>query len=459
MPDSRPNVVLIVLDSVRRDHLSCYGYERDTTPHIDRIASQGVRFTRATVASCWTIPSHASLFTGLYPSEHGVDLDTAYGDSDYQTLASILGDSGYVTGSISCNGFITENTNLTTGFQQSLDVLRLRGSGSGIGAKLVRGLHRRWRRLTTRDRGGRRATRLARKWLRDRLNDDQPFFLFMNFMDCHLPYRLRGGSRHRFLAPSERKRADAVPQDPFAVMAQELDFAPQDLQDLQALYDGCLHFLDGQVRGLDEALHELRMADNTLFVVTSDHGESFGEHGLLDHQYGLYESLLAVPLVLRLPDGEGAGTVRDDLIQHVDVLPTVADVVGINGTPAVASGVSALSGAGRDVAFAEYLVPNVKAIRRRFPEADVSRFDVALRWISTDSHKLIARRDGTTELFDLVSDPTEERNIAVAQPALVAELARSMTANLGDWPEARRDGGPVDDMDDMRERLRALGYI
>ena len=75
MPDSRPNVVLIVLDSVRRDHLSCYGYERDTTPHIDRIASQGVRFTRATAASCWTIPSHASLFTGLYPSEHGVDLD------------------------------------------------------------------------------------------------------------------------------------------------------------------------------------------------------------------------------------------------------------------------------------------------------------------------------------------------------------------------------------------------
>ncbi len=457
MSSEKCNVVLLVLDSVRKDHMSCYGYERETTPNCDRIASQGIRFTRATAASCWTIPSHASLFTGLYPSQHGVDLDTAYLGAGTPTLASYLTSRGYATGSISCNGFITERTNLTHGFELSIDAVRLRGRGRWVG-RLVRPFHRRWQRWTARDRGARHATKLALKWLRRRSDEGRPFFLFMNYMDCHLPYRLKGEPRYRFLAESERARADSVPQDPFAVMARRAEMTPQDLDYLQALYDGCLRYLDDHVGVVDAALHELGLADDTLFIVTSDHGESFGEHGLLDHQYGLYEPLLSVPLVFRLPGQADAGAVSDQLVQHVDILATVADVIG-GEIPFDHSGVSVFEASQRDVSLAEYLVPNVKAIRRRFPEADVSRFDVPLRSISTAHHKLIARQDGTVELYDLVADPNEERNIAIAEPELVSRLGERMSELLGGWPQAGGEGRSLDEMDEMRDRLRALGYI
>lgn len=282
--------------------------------------------------------------------------------------------------------------------------------------------------------------------------------MFLNYMDCHLPYRLRRPERHRFVAPEDRKRVDAVPQDPFAVMAGRLSLSARDLDDLKALYDGSLAYLDQQVGILDAQLERLGLSERTLLIVTSDHGESFGDHGLMDHQYGLYQNLIGVPLVMRFPDGVRAGQVDDRLVQHVDLLPTVADLLGRapDELPAV-TGRSVL-GEPREAAFSEYLVPSLRTLRRRFPGADISRFETAIRSVSTERHKLIWRSDGETELYDLERDPDEASDLAAIRPDLVSQLRALISARLGGWPQLQRQG-PPEVMEQVRDRLEALGYL
>lgn len=457
MSVSPSNVVLIVLDSVRRDHVSCYGYERTTTPNIDRLAQDGVLFQQAYSTSCWTVPAHASLFTGLYPSKHGADLQTKLEDR-HQTLAGYLGAHGYRTAAISCNGLVSSNLN--RGFEVSLDVNALRGGAHGLPRRLTRAIHRRWRDRTARDRGAVRATKLASRWL-GKQEKNKPFFLFLNYMECHLPYRLRGVERHRFVDPQRRGQADAVPQDPFGVMAGAVTLPPEALDHLKALYDGALHYMDRQVGALVERLKELELYQNTLVMVTSDHGESFGEHGLLDHQYGLYEHLIAVPLIMRMPGGERGGETHRSPVQHVDVLPTLAGWLGSssgNGESGRWQGRSMFEKPPRETVVAEYLVPNLRTIRRRFPEADTSRFEAALRSIRMGRNKLILRSDGQRELYDLVADPGETINLAASQPDLADVLQERLHLVVGDEPAAS-PGQPQRGLDAVADRLRALGYL
>ena len=456
-----PNVLVIVLDSVRRDHMSCYGYERPTTPNIDRFAEEAVLFRHAYSTSCWTIPAHASLFTGLYPSRHGAnDLREDCLADDHTTMASFLGTRGYRTASISCNSFLSGPTHLDRDFQLSLDVQRLRGSSRGLPSRVLRGMHRRWRKLAARDRGGMRATRLASSWLGEQ-EPGRPFFLFMNYMDCHLPYRLRGPDRYRFVPKGERRRADEVPQDPFGFMVGATPLDGRALSDLENLYDGALHYLDRHVGALLERLRSADLYDNTLIVVTADHGESFGEHGLMDHQFGLYEHLIAVPLLLHLPGSEKQGEGHVEPVQHVDLLPTLAGLLGggsENGTSAAFQGRSVLEQPPREAVVAEYLVPNLRAIRRRFPAADAARFDAALRSILVEGSKLILRSDGGRELYDLEIDPHEKRNLAEHQPELADRLEKKLFSIVGDWPVMSPSESPPG-LDELADRLRHLGYL
>jgi arylsulfatase A-like enzyme len=447
----QPNIVLIVLDSVRRDHLSCYGYSRQTTPHIDRLASEGVLFEHAYATSCWTIPAHASLFTGLYPSQHRADFDTRYLQEQHRTLAQELAAAGYSTACISCNSFVGGGfTNLNQGFDLTVDVEGGVWSGPGWAGRALRAAHKRWRRLRRRDRGADQATRLARRWLEQQ---QQPFFLFINYMDCHLPYRLRRPARYRFVASEERARVDALPLDPFAAMAGALTLSPQQVRDLQALYDGCLFYLDAQVGRLVVRLKQLGLYEETLFIVTSDHGESFGEHGLFDHQYGLFEHLVATPFIVRLPHGEERGWRNPALFQHVDLMPALLQVAG-------GGSVDRLLEPGRQAVLTEYLVPNLRQFHRRFPDMDVAPFDSPQRAILRDGYKLIVRRDGATALYDLAQDQGETQDMAATRPALAQWLRDELAAQLGPWPEpASRETQPAAETEELQERLKALGYL
>ena len=456
-----PSLLVIVLDSVRRDHLSCYGYARRTTPHIDRLAEESVLFLEAYSTSCWTIPAHASLFTGLYPSHHGVNDLQADVLPDQPTLAGYLAGHGYRTAAISCNGFISHHTNLGRDFQLSVHVNAVRGAARGMLPRAVRALHSMWRERTARDRGADRATKLALQWLSEQ-ETGQPFFLFMNYMDCHAPYRLRRPDRHRFLEGEAGGRADAVSQDPFAVMAGAQALSEQELSDLEALYDGSLHYLDRHVGVLVEHLKRRNLSDSTALILTSDHGESFGEHGLMDHQYGLFEHLIAIPFILRLPAGELGGEVRSNPVQLTDVLPTIATWVDGRSDQRLQDldGQPLLHIPPREAVLAEYLVPNLRAIRRRFPAADVRKLDVALRSIRVGSQKLILARDGERQLYDLRADPSEERDLASVNPEAADVLEERLVSALGDWPRQRLEEDPDGNgLQEVRDRLQALGYL
>jgi arylsulfatase A-like enzyme len=453
---------LIVLDSVRRDHLSCYGYERRTTPHIDRLADEGVRFDQAYSNSCWTIPAHASLFTGLYPSRHGaMDLDANRLDEGHLTMASYLAQQGYRTASISCNGLIPGPIDLDRGFQHSVDVGALRGASRGLFPRLVRKVHRLWRERTARDRGTARATKLALRWLNEQ-EPARPFFLFVNYMDCHLPYRLKDTDRYRFLEGHERERADAVPQDPFGTMAGKVPMSEQQLTDLQALYDGALYHLDWHVGILLHALRSTGTLERTLLIVTSDHGESFGEHGLMDHQYGLYENLIRIPLVIRLPEGELERGVHETPVQLADILPTLANRLGnAGGSLRELDGYPIFEGPSRTAVIAEYPVPNLRTLRRRYPEADLGRLDVGLRSIRVGRYKLIERSDGGMELYDLETDPAEQRNRGNERTDVVTRLHDALEDTLGIFHGQQAKAQDHDDgeLNELRDRLRSLGYI
>lgn len=456
--DDKPNIVLIVLDAVRQDHLSCYGYSRATTPHIDRLAAEGVLFENAYSTSCWTIPSHASLFTGLYPSQHGVSLEHRTFHTQHQTLAEFLDGQGYETACISCNSFVAGGgTDLNRGFGLTVDVDSARYSGPGVVQRVLRAAHKRWRAITRRDRGAERATQMARDWL---YQQPGPFFLFMNYMDCHLPYRLRHPQRYQFIPPMERKRVDRIPLDPFAAMAGKLQLTPRDCAGIRALYDGSLYYLDQQIGILVDTLKELGVFEQTILLITSDHGESFGEHGLFDHQYGLYEHLLRVPLVAHFPEGGPRGARVTQPIQHVDLFPLIRD--RLNGEMALPR---------REVVFAEYLAPNLNAIHRRFPSVSTRHLEHRLRAVIAGGIKLIWHDNGgsfasggiyatqASELYDLTRDPGETTDLSAARPEKVSELQALITAKLGSWPGSEDTTGQPDLDDDLRERLEAMGYL
>lgn len=451
-----PNVVLIVLDSVRQDHLSCYGYARKTTPHIDRLAAEGTLFENAYSASCWTVPSHASLFTGLYPSQHEVDLNRPLFQPHHETLAGHFRNLGYRTACISCNSFAAGGgTNLNRDFDLTIDVDGGYREGTSTFARGLRYVQKQWRAFLNRDRGADRATRLARDWIG---GQGGPFFLFMNYMDCHLPYRLKRPQRYHFIPPVERKRVNRIPLDPFGVMAGQLQLSAREIAGIRALYDGSLFYLDQQIGRLVARLKELGLYEQTIFIVTSDHGESFGEHGLFDHQYGLYEHLLRVPLVMRFPNGSLAGARIPHPIQHVDLLPVLARLLSGPSAGLDEAEYAFLREPLRSLVLAEYLVPNLNAIRRRFPHVDVSRFDTPLRSIQAQGYKLICRPDGGRELYDLTRDPAECEDLAAAKIEKADALEHLLYEVLGPWPGSR-PSTRLDLEKDLKERLEAMGYL
>ncbi len=194
-------------------------------------------------------------------------------------------------------------------------------------------------------------------------------------------------------------------------------------------------------------------------MITSDHGESFGEHGLFDHQYGLYEPLIRVPLVARWPELGTGGRVEDGLVQLVDVFPSIAALAGSSvpvGDPWASS--TMFEEPDRSFAAAEYLVPNLRAFQRRFPDANTKAFDSAIRSIRDERFKFILRRDGRAELYDLIEDPDEIRNLCEAQPERAQRMEALIEERLGPWPEDL-DAGAGGDLDPLRERLEQLGYL
>jgi arylsulfatase A-like enzyme len=422
----RPNLILITLDTTRADHLGCYGYERETSPELDRLALDSVVFDRAYSTSSWTLAAHASLFTGKFPSSHGarydpdgplaltdgIDGPSSLRDwrargltAEQHTLAEILGDAGYATAAIVAGPWMKRVFGLDHGYAHYDDA----------GISSMQG------RLAA------QVTDAAIAWIDT--HADRPFHLFLNYYDPHGPYRDPERLASLFLPPGT-----------------VVDGKTPTLDLLRAYYDGEIRYMDRHIGRLLARLRELELYEDSWILVTADHGELHGEHGKLGHGRYLFEEEIRVPLLVKYPSGEVAPGRSARPIQLTDILPMVIDRLGLPTPPDLPPDAQPDTD--------QRLFAEVYPLR---PTA--GRNDGDWRALIDGRFKFLWNSRGAHRLFDLESDPRERVDLASQQPELVRAMAAEIDAFVAALPEPGPAGPPRIVDEDTRRALRELGYL
>ena len=396
------NLLLVTLDTTRADRLGCYGHRAARTPRLDRLAAEGVRFETALADAPITLPSHASIFTGLHPFEHGVRNNGNFSLPDrFPTLATVLRERGYRTAAFVSSFILDRRYGLARGFEVYDD--RMSEEGRAESAPEAE------------RRGDLTAGALGR-WLAARAAgpNEPPFFAWLHLYDPHEPYRPPSPFREQFAA------------DP---------------------YDGEIAFADATVGTVLDALDARGLLARTLVAVVADHGESLGEHGEETHSMFLYESTLRVPLILWRPGVLPSGRVVRAPVRTVDLAPTLLDVLGAPalGAPharSLRAVVDGGAGGAPVAAYAETYVPRLYM------------GGAALRMLRDDRYKLIAAP--RPELYDLAADPGETRNRFAEEPRIAGALQRGLEELLSGAGDAM---SVVAVDSEAAEKLNALGYV
>ena len=444
-----PNILWIVLDTVRADHLSSYGYFRKTTPNIDRIASEGALFENAISAAPWTLPSHASMFTGLYPSRHRADAEHLFLADEFDTIAEILHRHGYKTFGYSNNPFVSAKTNLNQGF----DVFEYSewGRRHDLNSYLMMNdMARNFKILVgTGDKGARETNKKVMEWIRSCHDSGPPFFIFINYIDAHLPYNPPRSYADFYLLDKAEAlvKAKKVNKDPYAYLSEKVQMSPEDFEILRSLYDGEISYLDSSINQLVDLLSRLRILDKTMLIITSDHGENIGDHHLMDHLFCLYDTLLHVPLIIRYPKVFKPRSRIQEQVQTTDIVPTILNILGIDWNEAgKIDGHSLVPSVGKaqqqDSEFSisedTYFPLILSILNGKNYEFDASIYTRRLRSVRTKQFKYIWASDGRDELYNLQIDPGEENNLIKSQPGKAKEL-KTILMGYSDSSEKTED--------------------
>lgn len=479
-PPTSANLLLVVLDTVRADHMDLFGYERPTMPLLAARAGRDFDVVMKSAAvSPWTLPSHASMFTGLYAWKHGAHrpsvLDPDPPDSSYplrpdaRVMADVMADAGYRTANVAANFAILSGFGLTAGFEyaditpgdlflyQRLSWLyRADLPGAPTLGYPVAYLSPSWLRrqsggLSDRTPPARRApdiTAAASGWL-DR-NGSNPFFLFVNYLDAHAPYLPVPEDDERFVArPADPLPMSEIKQRFYAELTGGPKVGAEQLEFVEGQYDAELVGLDRGLESLFADLEQRGLYDDTLIIVTSDHGEAFQEHGIWGHETSVYESQISVPLLIKLPSSyQGPDVLADPSMQHVDLLPTIAEVLGVD-PPAGLQG--SPWGVGRGWALSEVYCYSCAG---GVGESDVELFQRDLTGVVVQGRKAILSTRDPAEYYDLAADPNEQRPLDPPPAELAkkaAEVAGAREIYVSD------SAGEADPQ--MVEKLKSLGYI
>jgi arylsulfatase A-like enzyme len=439
----RPNLLVVLVDTLRADRLGAYGSTAGLTPFLDSLAARGHVVRLAYAQSSWTAPSVASLLTSRYQSQHGVvALDSVLADAEV-TLPEVLQEAGYATAGYSANAVIGPKLGYAQGFGAFRAFLVHKTAEPSYLWALERGAT---------------LNRLALGWL-DALAKEppRPWFLYLQYMEPHTPYapppealaRVRGGR-----GPVDVRRAN---ENYFFGHLREL--TPDELRDIVDVYDASVIAMDDALRDLFAELERRGRLANTVVVVTADHGDEFHEHGLMGHEKTLYNEVLHVPLIVLTP-GEARGAVLDGPRELIDVAPTLLQLAGIPVPAAFAGHSFASELTGNAVAGAAAAAPPAP---ERAAYAELLKQPGARRWtphvralVRRDS-KLIEGIDGERAFFALDRDPGETDPTAL-DPAVRADLERQIAAHRARAEHAPAPAATIPLSEDARERLRALGY-
>jgi arylsulfatase len=440
---ARANILIVALDSARADHFRCYGYPRETTPNIDDLARQSVLFGKHFADYPETLASTASLFTGTYADTHQSGRNTAdYLTAVPWTLVGAMRAAGYRTALFSAHPIVTRILGDTHLFDT------VAGNRTGI---VARGEEQTFDPSSI--------VSALSSWLDQ--GSASPFLAYVHLLPPHHPYA----------APDEYKRlfaSETAPgawqgDYPFREIARDErekgEMAPPPLDEWVNRYDASLRWGDWGVGQLAKLLRDRKLLDKTVLIVTADHGEAFGEHGYIYHDFGVYDELLHIPLVIRLPGGSAHGRIQA-LTQTVDLAPTILDLLGMDASGSIQG---------------HSLLPLITGDTRQIHQAVFARAAGSPRsYLVRNQDWALILYEGAKlrALYDLRTDPRETRNVIDKQPKSAAqmvdafgEFAMTQTArplqfvdaSYRSLPRTKLRQGSLDD--EMRRDLKALGYL
>ena len=441
-----PDLILISIDSLRADHLGCYGYDRPTSPVIDRLAGEGVRCAEAISSTSWTLPSHAAIFTGLQDSAHGVTDPSRRLAAARVTLAERLRDAGYQTAGFYGAPFLHPVFGLDQGFETWQSCMG--EIPDGMSREEVLSAMSPERAVMHGDVTGPRTLAAVEEWCADA--DERPCFLFVHLWDVHYDYLAPPEYVERF-DPGYEGPIDGLHVEDLLARGSELE--PRDLRHLLALYDAEIRFTDEILGRLLDALERSGRFDDALVVVTADHGEEFLDHGRIGHQVTLYDEVVHVPLIFHWPGHLAAGRVVEQQVSLVSLAPALLDLLGL---PATGAGERA-----HERADATDLVDLLRgghpAPRPALAELLVDQPLYALR--SADLKVLYEPGHPTRVYgFDLVRDPLEEHRLGLRDDERIPRAVMTLESMLHAQGAAEGEANAGLDPE-LRRRLESIGYL
>lgn len=459
----RPDIVLVTVDTLRADHLGCYGYFRDTTPNIDALSEESILFERCLSPMATTLPSHLSLFTGLWPHQHGYVANTGAVVTPFSPtagrlpIASVLKSAGYHTAAFVSGPTVSRPTGIHAGFDH-FDEHEAKNA----------------RTFKDRSRPAALTVERAADWLRSEAPDDQPLFLWIHLWDPHEPnipdaaHELSAADAGLDVLLSERGVDIPALQELDGIQLRRLldvEFAlrkPKEsdrepltvtrasIRSLYDRYDADIRATDDAVAALIEALRSLDRWDDAIFCFTADHGQSLGQHAWLEHGTITHENV-HVPLLMRFPKGTIEQPQRlAQTLSLVDIFPTLLARLDLD-----AAATFHAQAAGQDVLGSNFDRPFALSQRSVRP----SRWGSELRFaLSDDRHRYYHIPGGAEELYDIAADPYELHDIAADHAGVCESFRDMLRATLMDRPYTLPEGSPDDASRLFLEQLEAFGY-
>jgi arylsulfatase A-like enzyme len=465
IPEGKPNILWVVYDTVRADHISAYGYPKQTSPNFDALAREGTVFDKTYTSAAWTVESHASMFTGKYASQHGCRHPTLFLGEQHKTIAQFLTEAGYDSSLYAGNPWLDHSTGLARGI---LDLSPTWRFSTTIAFSFV---GRFW--IDHIQGGGDKGAGLTNEsfkhWYEAKRDKKRPFFAFVNYLEAHAPYfAVSPEDRHKFL-PEGASDAEASELSAkifnHMVFGLDYEFSRREMDIILAMYDAGIHNADRRMGELLDVLRKDGTLDNTLVIVTADHGELFDEHNMWGHDLALYNEVVHVPLVIRYPAKMPAGMRSDKPVQLLDLFATVMSAAGLSDrmpADARAQDILPLVAGGGDVnrpLFGEYFTPRMPPLVRDIQKMGKDPATFHINSVQQSNLKLIRWSD-EARLFDLATDPREQTDLSSSR----AEDKQRLNALIDDFVKANQagtggssGGGELDEA--MKQRLKSLGYI
>ncbi len=432
----RPNIILITIDALRPDHMSCYGYKKNTTPYIDTIAKQGVMFKQALTVAPWTYPVMFSLFSSFYPSVYGMTPSLRQ-LNNIVLFGQALKHKGYYKTAVCGHHALSTMKQFTQFFDKFISIEPTKES------------------LWT-DNNAQKVTQLAVKCLNQQ-GVKRNFFLWIHYMDPHGPYNPPPAYKKRWNRETLTKKFKKMPISKSKwiglngvpeYIAESMDIQSMDINEYIALYDGEIGFVDSQIGVLIEELEKRNMGKNTVIIITADHGESLGEHDFFGHEFLLYDNLLKIPLIIKYPEKFASNKIIERQVKIIDIMPTIFDILRIkkNGL---------LDG--------ESFLPLIYEKNKTISPYAYSLYmnnDIEKYAVRTQEWKLIYNHNEEKyELYNLQKDPREITNLfSLANNGFIESLKQKLHNFIRETNSQKIEVDFFLD-EETKRRLRMLGYL